>query len=395
MQKKNKHKKPIQIPRYRGVILAALILLSCLVWNSLSFGRVIAASTTTKLIQTETAETPWGLALDTGNHIWIAEPGCDAAPVCASNFPGSIGEYDIRNASLIRNYSQPQGFAGPLFLAVDTSNHIWFTEPGNNALGELIPGPQPLWRQWKIPTTAAIPYQILVDHNGNLWFSEFGSGDIGFFNPHSQHFIENALPTANSHPYGLTLDRFGTIWIAENSAGKLASFIPNPTGKVRINERSIPTPSPHLLTSDSQGHIWYSAGFYGSIGRFTPATGQIIQYQVSRNACKTPPNCQGTHISGIAADKQGIIWFDDSLAQRLGNLNPTTGIVKNTNVADVIHPQPHPHDGLIIDAQGDLWCTEEFANRLIELPAPIPHKHKPPKKINQGKTFRFYSPGFK
>lgn len=377
MQKKNKRRKPTQYwPRtpIMGCILTMFLLVSYLAWSGIHFSTALAAHKTTRLTQRTTAQTPWGLAFDTGNHTWVAEPGCDSAPVCPSNFPGTIGEYNISDASLVYNYQQPAGFAGPLFLAIDASNHIWFTEPGNNALGELIPGPRPRWHQWNLPTPAAIPYQLLFDRKGNLWFSEFGSGKLGFFNPRSQRFVETSLPTVNSHPYGMTLDSHGTIWIAENSAGRLASFTPNVTGRVSINEHIIPSASPHLLTSDRQGHIWYSAGFSGSVGRFTPPTGQVFEYPVSRNICHALPNCPGTHISGIAADKNGQIWFDDSLAQRMGTLNPATGTIKVFKLGDSMNLKPHPHDGLAVDARGDLWCTEEFANRLVELPAPVAPK---------------------
>ena len=80
--------------------------------------------------------------------------------------PPNIGEYNTANGTLVQNYLQPSGFSSPLFVAVDSTGHVWFTEPNSNAIGRLTPGSTPAWEQWTIPTANAIPYDLVVDKHG-------------------------------------------------------------------------------------------------------------------------------------------------------------------------------------------------------------------------------------
>jgi streptogramin lyase len=77
-------------------------------------------------------------------------------------------------------------------------------------------------------------------------------------------------------------------------------------------------------------------------------------------------SCTGTHISGIAVDSKGNIWFTDSLSQRVGYLLPSSGQV----VAQTLNnSNAHPYDGLVIDNSDRVWFTEEFGLTLTMWPA--------------------------
>src|SRR5437764_2565434 len=106
------------------------------------------------VVEIGTNKNPWGLVQD-GTHIWVAEPACDLTPECATQFPGTIGEYTQTNPpTLIGNYTEPAtgGFTSPGFLALDGKGNIWFTEPTSNAIGEMTPPTTPTatptWQQW-------------------------------------------------------------------------------------------------------------------------------------------------------------------------------------------------------------------------------------------------------
>ena len=60
------------------------------------------------------------------------------------------------------------------------------------------------------------------------------------------------------------------------------------------------------------------------------------------------------------------IWFDDSLNAVVGYYDPSTGVIKTLTSSN------HPHDGLAVDSNDNIWFTEEFGGltgRLVELPA--------------------------
>ena len=350
----------------RGIIIRtgaiATLLTVALAWTLASTGSIIHAAS---VIETPTQTTPWGVAFDTSGHIWVAEPGCDLNPVCQSAFPSYIGEYNISNVTLVQNYLEPGGFSSPLFVAVDSTGHIWFTEPNSNAIGRLTPGSTPVWEQWAIPTPGAIPYDLVVDKHGNIWFTEHGASKIGFFNTSTHTFVEISTPTAGSDPYGITLAGSEKIWFAENTVPKIGSFTPTANGSIHIKEHTFSTAanstlSAHLITSDHSGNIWYSEGFAGQIGEWIPPktfTNIVVSTAFS------------THISGISVDSKNRIWFDDSLNAVVGYYDPSTGATKTLTLSNL---GDHPHDGLAVDSSDNVWFTEEFGGptgRLAELPA--------------------------
>ena len=314
--------------------------------------------------ETPTQANPWGVAFDKAGHVWVAEPGCDAEPNCLTTFPSYIGEYTRSSEALVSNYLEPSGYSSPVFLTIAKSGGVWFTEPTTNAIGQLIPGKTPHWHQWKVPTANANPYDLLFDKNGNLWFTEYTGNKIGFFSPATKKFVETTVPTATSHPYGITMDIAGNIWFVENNAMQIASFTPTTTGTVTIKEYAVaPMDNPHLITSDAAGNIWYSEGFSGYIGEYIPQTGVHKNINVSVGLCTpptpgmTPTACPGTHISGMAVDSKGRIWFDDSLSARVGNYNPATGVTKTLTL---MNANAHPYNGLGVDAGNNTWFTEQY-----------------------------------
>jgi virginiamycin B lyase len=354
--------KTVRTPRGIIIRIAAIatLLTVTLAWSFASRGSIAFASS---VIETPTQTTPWGVAFDNSGHIWVAEPGCDPNPICQSAFPSYIGEYNTANDTLVQNYLQPSGFSSPLFVAVDSTGHIWFTEPKSNAIGRLIPGSTPNWEQWTIPTPNAIPYDLVADKHGNIWFTEHGASEIGFFNTSTQTFVETPTPTAGSDPYGITLASGEKIWFAENTVPKIGSFTLTASGSITIKEHTFstnPALTAHLITSDHAGNIWYSEGFAGQIGEWLPpkTSGNI--------PVSTAPS---SHISGISVDSKDRIWFDDSLNAVVGYYDPSTGTIKTLTLSDL---GDHPHDGLAVDSSDNIWFTEEFGGptgRLAEIPA--------------------------
>lgn len=310
---------------------------------------------------------PWGIAVDYAHgFVWVGEPGCEPKPKCTANTQGLLGQYAYSDGGLIQNLNEPSGYSSPLFVALDKSGNVWFTEPETDAIGEFNTQSQS-WNQWFLKSGSA-PFDLIFDNAGNLWFTEFGSDKIGFLNPQTSKVVENSVPTPNSSPYGIAMDPSGNMWFTENALGvdQIGSFTPTPTGTVKVIEHAAGVIRPHLIAADKAGNIWYSGGFDGDIGEFQPRSGSSTLFVVYRGVCVSPANCTGTHISGIYVDSKGNVWFTDSLSQRIGYLVPSTGQV----VARTIHTSnSHPYDGLFVDNDNRVWFTEEFALTLDMWPA--------------------------
>ena len=318
----------------------------------------------TVVTQATTTSNPWGIAFDALRGIvWVAEPGCEPKPTCSPASPGIIGEYDLLDGSFIQDFAEPPGYTNPIFVVVDTNGNVWFTQPDSDAIGELDPQ-NTTWSEWSVPK-GSVPFDLTFDKNGNLWFTEFEANKIGFFNPQSHKLVENTIPTPDSNPYGITRDPQGNIWFTENRSGvgQIGSLTPTPSGTVTIVEHAVATAQPHLITTDKAGNIWYSESFGGSIGVFSPASGTSRNYPVSTVICAQTAVCE-THISGIGVDREGNVWFDDPLSQRVGYLVPATGQV----VARTIGSSNRAYDGLAVDSYNDLWFTELDGSVLVMWP---------------------------
>jgi len=119
--------------------------------------------------------------------------------------------------------------------------------------------------------------------------------------------------------------------------------------------------TPHRITVDHSGKVWWSEGWVHAIGRLDPSkalpgTNLGVSEYFYTPACGS---C-GSHTSGIGADHHGLIWLDDSLQNTFGSFPVAGGSFR-------FFKSPsggHPHDGLNVDAQNRIWFDEEFANRL-------------------------------
>lgn len=357
-----------------GIALLATLGSSILAWSILSTPHAYATS----YMQAATANNPWGISFDTTNHIWVAEPACDASPVCGTPPTGTIGEYSAATDTLVHTFTPPVNVIyNPVFLVIDSQGNIWFTDPTHDAIGEMVPTTS-TWTEWTVPTANAAPYDLLLS-GGNLWFTEIQGNKIGFFNTTSHVFVENTIPTIGANPYGITLAPGGQIWFTENATNKLGAFNPTVNGTITITEHTITNVGPHLLTVDSQGNVWFTEGFLGEIGKLIPSTGQDIEYQVSVGVCPTPtptPSttptpCAGTHISSIQVDSSGNVWFDDSLDNRIGVLNPSTSTYNAISLITPTDLNPHPHDGFLLDGNGNVWVSEQFGFMLDKIPTSL------------------------
>jgi len=142
--------------------------------------------------------------------------------------------------------------------------------------------------------------------------------------------------------------------------------------KVPIKEFDVPTPQsrPHDPAVAADGSLWYTGQTANKLGRLDPKTGVIKEYPL-----KTEDS--GPH--GLVADAQGNIWFTANYKGYVGKLDPKTGAVTEYKMPDPRARDPHTP---VFDSQGVLWFTVESGNfigrldpktgevRLKEVPTP-------------------------
>lgn len=320
---------------------------------------------------------PWGMGFDNKGNLWIAQPNCDPTPVCPGAPVGTITQVNRANFGGVTNYNEPTGYSSPVFIAVDARNNIWFSEPSTNAIGELtFNGTTPSWSQWTVPTANAGPFDLAFDANGNLWFTEVLANKIGEFNPTTKLFNETPTPSGNSKPYGIVGPDpvSGQMWFTENNTAvdKIGSFVPPASGALATNNikeyqtNGGSNSTPHLITFDNTGDIWWTEGWDDQIGRLVinqAAAG--TNNGVTKFTVPPPAGCNGCtmHVSGIGVDSSGTVWFDDSLTAQVGSFNPGSNSFSSISLAAGVHP----HDGLAVDSSNNVFVAEEFANKIAKI----------------------------
>src|SRR6266567_985473 len=367
-----------------GLAVVSLAASSIMGWMIFVGVHGVAHASTPTIRETGLpSSTPWGVAFDSGGNVWIADPGCDMAPVCGPQ-TGSIAQYNRQGFTLVHNFTEPSGYSSPLFVKVDSGGHIWFTEPDTHAIGELtVTNGTPSWQQWSVPTANAEPYDLTIDHAGHIWFTEFGASKIGEFDPSLQQFSEAATPTASSSPYGIAGPdpTTGSIWFTESNSAvaRIGRFTPPLNGALNTaniaeyvtNVGSVNNDTPHLITFDGSGNVWWTEGFDANIGQLVISSAVngtsngVTEHLVPLPNCVIGPNC-AVHISGIGVDSTNTVWFDDSLSSRIGSFVPSTNTFTIYPVGGGLTSNSHPHDGLAVDSNDNVWFTEEFANQLGE-----------------------------
>ena len=164
------------------------------------------------------------------------------------------------------------------------------------------------------------------------------------------------------------------MWFAENNAAvaRVASFVPPTKGKLTtagISEYLAVKPNGgttiHLITLDHKGNnVYWSEGFDGRFGSLTIS--QAVKGTSKGVREYTTPACgnSGSHVSGIAVDNGGVVWYDDSLKNCVGSYNPVTNTFS--------HPMQltngsHPHDGLTVASNNSVYVVEEFGQKVGQI----------------------------
>src|SRR5208283_887986 len=196
------------------------------------------------------------------------------------------------------------------------NRNLWFTDYNENQICK-ISSQTGVITGYAIPTTVADPTAITVGPDGNLWFTEFDGNKIGKIAPQTGIVTEYDVPIANAQPTAITAGPDGNLWFTEFDGNKIGKISPK-TGiiteydanQIGISltpgfntDTNLPTSNAYPfynITAGTDGNIWFVEGGGNSIGKISPKTGVVTQYDIpTANA----------DLGGIIAGPDGNIWF--------------------------------------------------------------------------------------
>ena len=226
------------------------------------------------------------------------------------------------------------------------------------------------------------PWSAVEAPDGMIWIPYYGRGNaVVRLNPDTGEMTPFRLPfeeTAGIHSVYPAKD--GTLWFVETAMGKIAQLDPK-TGA--ITEFQSPRtsdgkrPGAHTIRVDDAGIVWVSGG--PAITRFNPKSGEWKHFplagtygnesapdgsqwftafrdkgpigRVKDDVLTTfQPPTNGKPQRLVLA-KDGTIWFTERQGNKLGHLDPVTGVIEEHALPG---PEASPY-AINIDAQGMIW----------------------------------------
>jgi virginiamycin B lyase len=127
--------------------------------------------------------------------------------------------------------------------------------------------------------------------------------------------------------------------------------------KVTIREWDVPTKGahPHDPAVGLDGALWFTEQLQNKLGRVDPKTGIFKEY-----ALKIEDS--GPH--GLVADSNGNIWFTGNGKGYIGKLDPRSGSLTEYKMPDAKAEDPHT---AVFDSHGILWFTVQVGNMVGRL----------------------------
>jgi virginiamycin B lyase len=286
---------------------------------------------------------------------------------------GKIGEFFQSNDSF-HEFSIPEKGAIPTSLAIDQFGTIWFSDQkaGSPSIWSFDPM-RGGFKQYPIPTPKAFPLFILVDAEHNVWFTETTGYKIGELSYPSYSLIEYSFPVSQYEPLEMALDQNkSTIWMtlaqttSEVQPGVLASFNMTSGKFESVYRPPFSLQDPVGIALDKDGNVWISEHRGSSIVEFNPSNLSWRKYQTSL----PPASFQVGSISApatLAIDNQGNLWFVEHFSNRVGKLDPSTGIMEEFTIPGP--PGPNAYSVLnAIDPEGNFWFTNFVGNSIDMIP---------------------------
>jgi streptogramin lyase len=219
--------------------------------------------------------------------------------------------------------------------------------------------------EYDLPRKEALPHDVIVDADGHAWYSDFGNQFVGELDPKTGKVQDYALETLRHDqpkgPLGLELDPEGNIWIGMSyQAG--ASKIDRKTKQVTTyplpkewqgitSQTNMVTPT-HM---NVDGKVWMEDTENGRVFRLDLKSGKWEDRGVATTA-------KGETIRGygLPSDKDNNLYLMSFGDTRIGKLDAKTNVAQIWSTA---FARSRPRRGRF-DDQNRLWFAEYAANRI-------------------------------
>ncbi|MDC0639192.1 CopD family protein [Nitrosopumilus sp.] len=198
----------------------------------------------------------------------------------------------------------------PIFIQADFDDNIWITIVNKNKILKYIPDDD-VFKIVELPERDSFPFALSIDSDGNIWYTATGTGKFGKIDPQEGKITQYSKEIPLEGPEYLLFDKNEDVWIAEHTGTAITKFNP-----VLETFESISVPDeealPFGMTFDRYGNIWFAQHVIDSIGVYDPDNNDLIEVPIST---------EGSFIQFMTSDKNGKIWFVEQEGNKIGTVN--------------------------------------------------------------------------
>jgi streptogramin lyase len=219
--------------------------------------------------------------------------------------------------------------------------------------------------EYDLPRKEALPHDVIVDADGHAWYSDFGNQFVGELDPATGKVTDYPLQTLRQDqpkgPLGMEFDPDGNIWIGMSyQAG--ASKIDRKTKEVTTyplpKEWQGITSQTNMVTPtrmNVDGKVWMEDTENGRVFRLDLKSGQWEDRGLATTA-------KGETIRGygLPADKDNNLYLMSFGDTRIGRLDARSNVAQ---IWTTPMTRSRPRRGRF-DDQNRLWFAEYAANRI-------------------------------
>jgi virginiamycin B lyase len=211
------------------------------------------------------------------------------------------------------------------------------------------------------------------DNRGNVWFTDRGQINmVGRLDPRTAIFTDFPLPENRVTPHGLTVDSQGMVFWAETRGLHLGRLNPDSGEMVRFPmdpKGEIPGGAGHTPVLDSKENVWFTVIRGNKLGKWDRKTEQATLWEV-------PTSSSSPY--GILVDQKDKVWMTEFRRGKVASFDPVTE--KWTEYAALT--QPCSVRRLGIDSKGIIWyggfsCgklgrIDPESGKIVEYDLPLP-----------------------
>jgi virginiamycin B lyase len=203
--------------------------------------------------------------------------------------------------------------------------------------------------------TASSPYDIVTGPDSKLWWTDYGD-HIVQADPTTGMALNTYLSTG-CRSAGIAVGSDQNLWVACSLSDQLLRVTTGGTITPYPLKARVGGDAPQFMTTAKDGNLWFTESAAGYIGNINVSTGSITEYAVPT---------AGAAPMAITLSEGGDAWFTEPNANKIGQVH-TLGIYLGTMTE---YPVPTANSrpfGITQGPDGSVYFTETNGNNIGRL----------------------------